>query len=78
MFAPLGTELETFIQLLEEDTSPNEEGKQYLDAMIIAIPIFEALGVPRELLIWEEKAIKEMIMLGQKFKEAQRLRKTKG
>jgi hypothetical protein len=39
----------------------------------IAMPIFDALGVPRELFLGGV-AVKELMSLGQKFKEAQQIR----
>jgi hypothetical protein len=43
------------------------------DALDIAMPIFDALGVPRELFLGGV-AVKELMSLGQKFKEAQQIR----
>ncbi|MBI5634111.1 MAG: ATP-binding protein [Nitrospirae bacterium] len=81
ILAPPGAGLESFIELSErdavdraEDTLDKELALRYVDAVIIAIRIFEALGVPALVLVKDEKAFLEMMLLGRKFMRAQQLR----
>lgn len=73
ILTPPGIDLETFILLPEKESLSEDIKDLCLDAILIAMPVFEALGVPRELYT-DLEALKELISVGQRYKEAQRVR----
>jgi hypothetical protein len=73
VLAPPGTDLDSFILLSERGLPSDDTMELYREALDIAMPIFDALGVPRELFLGGV-AVKELMSLGQKFKEAQQIR----
>lgn len=71
VLAPLGTDLETFVMLPERQLEPAGEGYHYQDAARMAVPIFEGLGIPADVL---GDATDELFDLAERFRQAQRRR----
>lgn len=70
--SPIGTGLDTFIQLPEKSTLSHDAMLE--DAVAVVIPLFHSLGVPTECL---ESGSHELAQLGHKFLSAQKLRNSK-
>ena len=73
VLAPDGTGLETFVLLPENNKLPEDLREFCFDAILIAMPVFEALGVPREVYS-DLEGLKELLSAGERYKYAQRFR----
>ena len=78
ILAPLGTGLETFVELPERDPvgpdSTTSDADARDDAIQLSLPIFRALGIPGELFATSPL---EFVTAGQRAKEVQQLRNSR-